>query len=85
MSTLSYYCALVALVSDYLDVTSYELALVRYLLAKRKFPITIAGWEGFEHDKCRWLAPTAKCIPSWLGKGLKIMDAGWRPRKIISC
>ena len=28
MSTLSYYCALVALVSDYLDVTSYELALV---------------------------------------------------------
>ena len=28
MNTLSYYCALVALVSDYLDVTSYELALV---------------------------------------------------------
>ena len=27
MNTLSYYCALVALVSDYLDVTSYELAL----------------------------------------------------------
>ena len=28
MNTLSYYCALVALVPDYLDVTSYELALV---------------------------------------------------------
>ena len=28
MNTLSYYCALVALVSDYLNVTSYELALV---------------------------------------------------------
>ena len=27
MNTLSYYCALVALVSDHLDVTSYELAL----------------------------------------------------------
>ena len=28
MNTLSYYCANVALVSDYLDVTYYELALV---------------------------------------------------------
>ena len=28
MNTLSYYCALDALVSDYLDVTSYELKLV---------------------------------------------------------
>ena len=28
MNTLFYYCAVVALVSDYLDVTSYELALV---------------------------------------------------------
>ena len=28
MNTLSYYCALVALVSDYLDVTCYELVLV---------------------------------------------------------
>ena len=28
MNTLSYYCARVALVSDHLDVTSYELALV---------------------------------------------------------
>ena len=28
MNTLFYYCALVTLVSDYLDVTSYELALV---------------------------------------------------------
>ena len=30
MNTLSYYCARVALVSDYLDVTSYELALVSF-------------------------------------------------------
>ena len=34
MNTLSYYCALVALGSDYLDVTSYELALVLLLMVR---------------------------------------------------
>lgn len=47
----------------------------------QKGKINLSGWEEASTE-WRWLATKNNSIkPPWLGKGLNLMDAGWRPKK----
>lgn len=47
----------------------------------QKGKINLSGWEEASIE-WRWLATKKNSIkPPWLGKGLNLMDAGWRPKK----